>query len=98
MPGVAMKTIWPCFSGRIPSTRSRVVCALGVTIETFIPRIEFRSVDFPAFGRPTMAIKPALDMSTYCLDGGARGVLLGFFFGTSHGACEPLPVHAYFDF
>src|SRR5260370_18555939 len=39
--------------------RFRVVCGLDVTIAIFCPTRLFRSVDFPALGRPTMATKPA---------------------------------------
>src|SRR5260370_39568752 len=39
--------------------RFRVVCGLEVTMPIFGPPRRFRSVDFPALGRPTMATKPA---------------------------------------
>src|SRR5579871_2213123 len=39
--------------------RLRVVCGLSVTIATFCPTTRFRNVDFPAFGRPTIATNPA---------------------------------------
>jgi len=35
-----------------------VVCGLGLTIATFDPRSLFKSVDLPALGGPTIAIKP----------------------------------------
>src|SRR5271170_1398473 len=38
--------------------RLRVVCGFEVTIATFCPTRRFNSVDFPAFGRPTMATNP----------------------------------------
>src|SRR5208282_3862394 len=38
--------------------RLRVVCGLEVTIATFWPTKRFNSVDFPAFGLPTMATNP----------------------------------------
>src|SRR5215467_4250588 len=38
--------------------RLRVVCGLEVTMATFWPTRRFSSVDFPAFGRPTMATNP----------------------------------------
>jgi hypothetical protein len=44
----------------IPAIRVRVVWGLGETIETFWPRRRFISVDFPTFGRPTIATKPDL--------------------------------------
>ena len=43
---------------RIPSTRNRVVCALGETIDSFAPVSRLSSVDFPAFGAPTIATNP----------------------------------------
>src|SRR5208282_2306680 len=39
--------------------RLRVVCGFDVTMATFCPTKRFSSVDFPAFGRPTMATNPA---------------------------------------
>src|SRR3974390_708941 len=39
--------------------RFRVVCGLEVTMATFWPTSLLSSVDFPAFGRPMMATKPA---------------------------------------
>ena len=38
--------------------RFRVVCGFEVTIATFCPTRRFSSVDFPAFGRPTIATNP----------------------------------------
>src|SRR5713226_10062867 len=38
--------------------RLRVVWGFEVTIATFCPTSLFTSVDFPAFGRPTMATNP----------------------------------------
>src|ERR1700730_3260677 len=40
--------------------RFRVVCGFEVTIAIFCPTSRFTNVDFPAFGRPTIATKPAL--------------------------------------
>ena len=39
--------------------RCRVVCALGVTMDSCCPRTAFSSVLLPALGRPMMATKPA---------------------------------------
>src|SRR5215470_9238879 len=39
--------------------RFRVVCGLEVTMATFCPTSRFTRVDFPAFGRPTIATNPA---------------------------------------
>src|SRR5215470_18230928 len=39
--------------------RLRVVWGFEVTIATFCPTSRFTSVDFPAFGRPTIATNPA---------------------------------------
>jgi hypothetical protein len=52
MPGVSIKII--CALGRflIPIILFLVVCGFGVTIAIFSPKIEFRSVDLPTFGRP----------------------------------------------
>src|SRR5271165_6894405 len=47
---------------KMPSTRNRVVCALGDTIDSLAPVSRFSSVDFPAFGAPTMATKPQRDV------------------------------------
>src|SRR5580700_9034791 len=41
--------------------RLRVVCGLGVTIETLRPTSVLTSVDLPALGRPTMATNPDLN-------------------------------------
>src|SRR5450432_165032 len=40
--------------------RFRVVCGLEVTMAIFCPTSRFTSVDFPAFGRPTIATYPDL--------------------------------------
>src|SRR6266542_1407488 len=59
MPGVSRKAICPrSGSLRMPTMRLRVVCGLEETMETLCPRLRFSSVDFPAFGRPTMATMP----------------------------------------
>src|SRR5881394_3486499 len=59
MPGVSRKAICPRFpSLRMPTMRLRVICGFDETMETFCPRIRFRSVDFPAFGRPIRATTP----------------------------------------
>src|SRR5712692_7791699 len=42
--------------------RLRVVCATGDTMATLCPTRAFSSVDFPAFGRPTMATNPDLKL------------------------------------
>ena len=42
-----------------PRTWKRVVWTLGVTMETLRPTSAFTRVDFPAFGAPMMATKPA---------------------------------------
>ena len=41
--------------------RLRVVCGLGVTMETLRPTRVLTSVDLPALGRPTMATNPDLN-------------------------------------
>src|SRR4051812_26196487 len=42
----------------MPMMRVRVVCALGLTIATFWPTSALTSVDLPAFGAPTIAMRP----------------------------------------
>src|SRR5579859_1586061 len=54
-----MKTICPCSFETIPWMRLRVVCGFDVTMATFWPTRRLSKVDLPAFGRPTMATKPA---------------------------------------
>src|SRR5881409_3020751 len=58
-PGVS--TNITCASGRflMPVMRFRVVCGRGDTIESFSPTRRFKSVDFPALGRPMSDTKPA---------------------------------------
>src|SRR5512137_737918 len=58
MPGVSMKMIWKPGGLWIPWTRFRVVWGLSEVMTIFSPRIRLRSVDFPALGRPMMAMKP----------------------------------------
>ncbi len=58
-PGVSTKTICTPSRVSIPSTRSRVVCARGVTMLSFCSSIRFISDDLPAFGYPTSATVPA---------------------------------------
>ena len=58
MPGVSMKTICASPSVTTPRICARVVCALWVTIETLVPTSELSSVDLPALGAPTSAMKP----------------------------------------
>src|ERR1700733_1754639 len=41
-----------------PRISGRVVCTLGVTIDTLAPTSALSSVDFPAFGAPIKATKP----------------------------------------
>ncbi len=58
MPGVSTSRTWLSPRIRMPRTRKRVVCALGVTMESLAPVRRFSSVDLPALGAPTMATKP----------------------------------------
>ena len=44
---------------QMPKTRARVVWTFGETIVTLVPTALFMKVDFPTFGAPTTAIKPA---------------------------------------
>jgi hypothetical protein len=55
---VSTKTICASRELRIPVIRLRVVCGRGETIASFSPTSRFRSVDLPAFGRPTRETKP----------------------------------------
>ena len=63
-PGVSTNTIWACPSIATPLIRVRVVWTLCVTIETLAPTMRFSSVDFPAFGSPISATKPARVVSS----------------------------------
>src|SRR5262249_31956295 len=58
-PGVSISTTCPSCRVTIPWMRLRVVWGFEVTIAIFCPTSRFTSVDFPAFGRPTMATNPA---------------------------------------
>ena len=58
MPGVSTKMIWAGPSTRMPSTRRRVVCTLGETMETLAPTRRLSRVDLPALGAPMIATKP----------------------------------------
>src|SRR5215217_7812288 len=58
MPGVSMKTSWALSVVTTPRTWLRVVCALCVTMETLVPTRALSSVDLPALGAPTRAMKP----------------------------------------
>src|SRR3990172_12642358 len=58
MPGVSRKIICEVSVVRMPVTRLRVVCGLGLTMATFSPRIWFSNVDLPTLGRPTIAMVP----------------------------------------
>src|SRR5208282_584866 len=59
--------------------RLRVVCGLDVTMATFCPTNRFSSVDFPAFGRPTMATNPAcLFFSSPAVTASLSTILLSF--------------------
>ena len=58
MPGVSTSSTWLAPRIMIPRTRNRVVCAFGVTIDSFAPASRLTSVDLPAFGAPTTATKP----------------------------------------
>src|SRR5262245_10536102 len=72
----------------MPVMRFRVVWGRGETIESFSPTRRFRSVDFPALGRPMSDTNPerwvivaavivAGSMSTPCSEGGLRQVQPG---------------------
>jgi hypothetical protein len=50
-----MKTICDAPSIWMPSTRVRVVCTLGETIDTLVPTIWLISVDLPTLGAPNTA-------------------------------------------
>ena len=63
IPGVSTKISCTSSCIAMPRIRLRVVCTLGVTIDTFCPTIAFIKVDFPAFGAPIKATKPALVIS-----------------------------------
>ena len=50
---------WKAGSDRMPRMRWRVVCALGVTMDSCCPSRAFISVLLPALGRPMIVTKPA---------------------------------------
>ena len=50
---------WAVPAMTMPRISARVVCTFGVTIETLAPTSALSSVDFPAFGAPISATKPA---------------------------------------
>ena len=52
MPGVSTSSTWLSPRIMMPSTRNRVVCAFGVTMDSFAPVSRLSSVDLPAFGAP----------------------------------------------
>src|SRR6202790_3258437 len=58
IPGVSTKMSCAAPSIEMPRISVRVVCTLGVTIETFAPTSALSSVDFPTFGAPISATKP----------------------------------------
>src|SRR6266404_1765041 len=73
--------------------RLRVVCGLAVTIAIFCPTRRLSSVDFPAFGRPTMATNPARDFAFCFVAGFVIGLVGGgdaerFHFAIKMGALE----------
>ncbi len=49
---------WLSPSSAMPIRRTRVVCALALTMATFWPTSALTRVDLPALGAPTMAIRP----------------------------------------
>ena len=55
MPGVSSRMHWKPGPEWTPMMRCRVVCALGVTIDSFWPRMALSSVLLPALGLPMMA-------------------------------------------
>src|SRR5690606_27272028 len=58
MPGVSTKMICVVPSVATPRMRVRVVCTLGVTIDSLAPTSALSRVDLPALGAPTRATKP----------------------------------------
>ena len=61
MPGVSIRITRASGRCTIPRMRFRVVCATGVTIDTFAPTSALTSVLLPAFGLPTTATKADLN-------------------------------------
>src|SRR4051812_10932894 len=53
-------TIWTSSAVRMPTTRSRVDCGLGLTMLSFWPMMRLSRVDLPALGFPTTVTMPAL--------------------------------------
>ncbi len=58
IPGVSKKATCALSCIKTPNTLRRVVCTLGVTIDTFAPITVFISVDLPALGNPISATYP----------------------------------------
>src|SRR5436309_14947787 len=58
-PGVSTNTTWAPGIFLVPVMRFRAVCGRGDTIESFSPTRRFKSVDFPALGRPMSDTNPA---------------------------------------
>src|SRR5580700_2677499 len=67
----------------------RVVCGLSATMATFCPTSAFRSVDFPAFGRPMRETKPDRNAELLTCH------RLTFWFGNTH-LLDALPVAGHY--
>src|SRR6266403_4605460 len=79
--------------------RFRVVCGFDVTIAIFCPTRRFTNVDFPAFGRPTIATNPDLRAapvftfsSTLMVGSHASRCLTTFVFSLAILSAGSLPV------
>ena len=59
-PGVSTKMSWKSSRVSTARKRCRVVCAVSDVMAIFLPMMAFRSVDFPALGRPTSVTNPLL--------------------------------------
>src|SRR5579862_2372821 len=108
-PGVSISTTCAFSRVTIPWMRLRVVCGFEVTMAIFCPTSRFTSVDFPAFGRPTIATNPArypllFSFVTPCLCASVAALPLSFFFRklktynlrltTACHLCEPCALRA----
>lgn len=85
MPGVSTRINCAVGVVRMPRSRFRVVCATGEVMAIFWPTIWLRSVDFPTFGRPTIATNPDLK------SGGATGIVIKFSSGAVMGKQRESP-------
>ena len=66
IPGVSTRMSWKSSRVKTARKRWRVVWAVEDVMAIFLPMMAFKSVDLPAFGRPTRVAKPDLKPS-FCI-------------------------------